>query len=253
MSFEKLTIEERVTFAKEKTKKLSEHILGVLALHETNKIIFYSDTLSKQIPNSYAAHAFNLFQRTMYDHELVLICALWDKKGLDKESIPTVIELINHPEIIDLLCFETYSQWGVDLRDVTYGQIKSTSYRDHNFRKNLSEISYGQEQSVNNRTRLKSIIEEAKTIECSDKLRDLANFRHKHIAHRLEKTWLEKQGLIPNPKYGHEDDLIDAAVNIIEDLYLSVCHTGFDIRDELRNHYRSNAEALWHNCTFHIK
>src|SRR5207344_1854080 len=50
-----------------------------------------------------AAHAFNVFQRSMYQIEIVRLCAIWDGVGLDKENIPTVVKLINDDKIIEML------------------------------------------------------------------------------------------------------------------------------------------------------
>jgi HEPN superfamily AbiU2-like protein len=66
----------------------------------------YTPTLSAQIPKSFAANAFNVFQLSMYHFEIVRLCALWDRaaeRDIDKESIPTVVELIADEKIIEEL------------------------------------------------------------------------------------------------------------------------------------------------------
>jgi hypothetical protein len=45
---------------------------------KTTRFVLYSDTLSSQIPTSFAANAFNVFQRGMHQFEIVRLCALWD-------------------------------------------------------------------------------------------------------------------------------------------------------------------------------
>jgi hypothetical protein len=42
---------------------LRRHLFQLIALHENNAIVVYSDTLALQIPRSYAANAFNVFQQ----------------------------------------------------------------------------------------------------------------------------------------------------------------------------------------------
>ena len=42
--------------------------------------------------------------------EIVRLCALWDSAELEKENIPTVIDLIDHPDVIAMLAEETASQ-----------------------------------------------------------------------------------------------------------------------------------------------
>jgi hypothetical protein len=53
--------QKRITEAKRLTKCVVDHLQYLLDIHENNAIVLYSDTLSKQIPKSYAANAFNIF------------------------------------------------------------------------------------------------------------------------------------------------------------------------------------------------
>src|ERR1700731_98620 len=99
----KLTVPERLKAAKDKTPRVLDHLLYLLALHENNAIVLYSPTLSSQIPTSYAANAFNVFQRGLHQFEIVRLCALWNRAELDKENIPTIIELIDHNDVIESL------------------------------------------------------------------------------------------------------------------------------------------------------
>src|SRR5437588_12446059 len=98
---------ERIRLAKAKMKKVIDHFLYVIELHANNSFVVFSPVLASQIPNSYAANAFNVFQRSMYQIEIVRLCALWDSVDLDKENIPTVVKLIDDDEIIEMLAEET--------------------------------------------------------------------------------------------------------------------------------------------------
>jgi hypothetical protein len=106
--FAKMAVSERVSLAKEKIRCLVDHLLYVLELHENNAIVLYSDALSTQIPTSFAANAFNVFQRGLHQFEIVRLCALWDRAELARENIPTVIELIDDDEVIEALALEEY-------------------------------------------------------------------------------------------------------------------------------------------------
>src|SRR3954470_12232173 len=109
--FAKMAVPERGSLAKEKIRRVVDHLLYVLELHENNAIVLYSSTLSAQIPTSFAANAFNVFQRGLHQFEVVRLCALWDRAELEKENIPTVIELIDHPDVIESLAQETMAHW----------------------------------------------------------------------------------------------------------------------------------------------
>src|SRR5215469_10197870 len=109
--FEQMSIRERVQTAKEKMRRVVDHLHYLFELHENNAIVLYTSTLSQQIPESFAANAFNVFQQGMHQFEIVRLCALWDSSELEKENIPTIIELIDHPNVIDTLAQETASHW----------------------------------------------------------------------------------------------------------------------------------------------
>jgi hypothetical protein len=57
---------ERLALAKARADKLVHHIASLFLMHESNAVVIYSQKLSEQIPRSYAAHAFNQFQRSMH-------------------------------------------------------------------------------------------------------------------------------------------------------------------------------------------
>ena len=60
---------------------------------------------------SRAAHAFNAFHAAQHRYELVRLCALWDSADEAKENIPTMIELIDEPAVIDVLAAAVEEQW----------------------------------------------------------------------------------------------------------------------------------------------
>ena len=47
------------------TSVLVDHLIELVAMHEANAVVLYSDKLSAQIPRSYAANAFRRFQTSM--------------------------------------------------------------------------------------------------------------------------------------------------------------------------------------------
>jgi hypothetical protein len=109
-----MPVPERIRLAKEKTRRVVDHLHYLLELHENNAIVLYSTTLSQQIPTSFAANAFRVFQQGMHQIEIVRLCALWDSTEPQKENIPTVIDLIDHPDVIETLAQETASHWRED-------------------------------------------------------------------------------------------------------------------------------------------
>ena len=101
--FESWETQKRIEEAKRLTARVVEHLQYLLDIHENNAIVLYSDVLSKQVAKSYAANAFNVFREALHQIELVRVCALWDAPVLERESIPTVIELIDDEKVLDAL------------------------------------------------------------------------------------------------------------------------------------------------------
>ena len=83
---------------------------ALLQVHEANRIIVYSDRLSTQVGRSFAANAFNSFQRSALFFELVRLCAAWDTPKEDRYSIPSAIVLV---------------AWAETERDLTGACVKS--------------------------------------------------------------------------------------------------------------------------------
>ena len=95
-----LSVDERLDLATRKTSRLIDRMLTLIQTHANNRIISYSDTLAGQIPKSHAAHAFNDFQRAMLTSEFTSLIAFWDAIDFDKDSVPTVYELLDDPCVI---------------------------------------------------------------------------------------------------------------------------------------------------------
>jgi hypothetical protein len=65
--FENTPRQERIDLAKARMPKVVDHFLYLVELHANNLYAVYTPTLSSQIPKSYAANAFLVFQRSMYN------------------------------------------------------------------------------------------------------------------------------------------------------------------------------------------
>jgi hypothetical protein len=51
--FEEMPVSERIQVAKQKTRRVVDHLHYLLELHENNAIVLYTSTLSQQIPTSF--------------------------------------------------------------------------------------------------------------------------------------------------------------------------------------------------------
>jgi hypothetical protein len=223
--FETWDTQKRVAEAKRLTERLVDHTQYLLDIHENNTIVLYSDTLSKQIPKSYAANAFNVFREAMHQIEVIRICALWDSADKDKESILTVIELIDDPKVLDALADQARA-----------GHPK--------------EI--GEQQAERGISSLKGAIKQARELRKSARLKSIRNLRDKHVAHYLTQTREEtKSGPVEQMKHGDEVPVLDATISIVEALNSWVNDVSLPLK-ESQAIDRKCAQALWQTCTFKI-
>ena len=232
--FDHMTTVERIHAAKEKTERLVDHLLYLLALHENNAIVTYSDTLSSQVTRAHAASAFKVFRAGLHQFEIVRLCALWDRAKDDKKnipteaSIPTIIELIDLPGVIDQFAKETLEQWPA------------------------TDNEFAQEQAQKARDELGKAIADVRLILKSSRLASVMNIRHKHLAHSLTETKLEKAGPFAPMKYGDERTLLFESLPIVEALHSRISGKSFAFANS-QQIARNNAEALWKRCTFDIR
>jgi AbiU2 len=249
----KLSISERIAAAKAKTERVVDHLLYVLELHENNEIIVYSPTLRSQIPTSYAANAFIVFRHGLHQFEIVRLCALWDSVELEKENIPTIIKLIDHPEVIEALAQETAAHWkgqegGILNRsdDPELSVLEVDALR-------LSNDEFGNQQAQRAREELRESIHNSRAILAAPKLASIMNLRDKYLAHSLTETRRERKvGAIDPMKYGDEREILNASLPIVQALFCWVNGKSFNFENS-REIDRKNAKALWEACTFDIK
>lgn len=188
----------------------------------------------------------------MHQFEIVRLCALWDRAELTRENIPTVIELIDHPDVIDSLVQETAAYWhdldssltnppeDQELRALAEQALKSSNQQ------------FGEEQSELARSELRKAISDSRALTASPKLSSIVNLRDKHLAHSLSETHRErKAGPLAPMKYGDERDILNSTLPIVESLYCWINGKSFSF-EQSRRIDRKNAEALWQSCTFNI-
>jgi hypothetical protein len=248
---EKLKKAERIDQAKAKMGRVLDHFLYVIELHANNSFVVYSPTLASQIPASYAAGAFNVFQRSMHQIEIVRLCALWDSADPQKENIPTVIELIDDSDIIEQLGDENLQHWSGKIGRIGNPSTDPDLAALEREAIAASERQFGSEQAAKAKRELQQAIADSRTIIASPKLASVMNIRDKHLAHSLEATRREKHGPVQPMKYGDETELLSASIPIIEWLYCWVNGKSFSIADS-QEIDQKNAEALWNGCTFKV-
>lgn len=247
LRFSSLPPSERLVLAKARADKLVQHLVPLFLMHESNAMVIYSTKLSEQIPRSYAAHAFNQFQRSMHLFELVRLCAMWDGPRDDRESIPTIIALFNEPKLIDQLVADAHDFHANEMPPDTV-DAETTSKWWKGDRKAVADVV-----AATIREKLSFAVSKAEEILDTPQLKALMDFRHSYIAHNLDipEPSGDAEGSVEKLKYGTETVILDATVVVADALHHGLNRTGFDWKRS-REMARRNAQALWDYCTFEI-
>lgn len=248
--FETWDVSKRIGEAKRLTDRLVDHAHYLLDIRENNAIVVYSDQLSKQIPRSYAANAFNVFREAMHQIEIVRLSALWDQAQIDNETILTVIELIDNDDVIKALAENARAQY-VSIPE----PMDPNEKHDGPTLEFLKEINRkrGEEHANDATAGLREAIASARAMKSSAQLRSIRNLRNKHVAHYLTQTNAEKSGEIIAPmKVGDEKPVLETSLKIIELLYCWVNGVGISFAESQKIDKKC-AEELWDACKFSIE
>jgi len=249
--FEHFTRDRRIELAKVKMEKVLDHFLYVLELHANNEFVVYGSALSRQIPPSFAANAFNVLQRGMFQIEIVRLCSLWDSPADDKENITTVIELVDDEQIIEMLAEETRGAWANQSATVFNPSTDPQLVEYERAALKTANIQFGDEQAAKARAELAKSIEEVRSIQSSARLAAVMNVRDKHLAHSLTETRREKRGPVEPMKKSDGHWLLLNSISIIETLFRWVNGKSFSIEDSVKIDY-DNADALWRDCKLNV-
>lgn len=252
MNVSNLSARDRIEKAKEVIEKLTYRIREVIELQETNELVFYGDVLSKQIPVSYAASAFNNMQQSLLRYQVIRLLAIWDKNDDNAISIPRAVKLINCQDVIDLIARDTKELHATSRPFVSgYDDLNDD---DIDEMVQASQLQFGVEQAENAQQYLKETIEGVTNAISDDVAKGLRNARD-HLSHSLSETRGEirakKSGIaVPKARLGQEKDLLEKTIKIIEELYVWVNGVSYDIQNEVTEDAKKCAEQFWRNLTF---
>lgn len=201
--------------AKRKTERLVDSVCHLIFLHEANQFIVYSERLPQQVTSKRAAAAFNIFRAASFEHELLKLCTIWDRAKRDRESIPSVIALLEKFNLGAMLAQENH----------------------------VSEVA-------NAESRLTEAKAKAKKVDDSSELASIREHRNVHIAHFLTAD-PESITKMNDARFGSEGKLLRETIEIVDALHLSLNGAGF-LWDEARADAQESSRELWSNCTFVI-
>ena len=120
-------------------------------------------------------NAFNIFREAMHQSEYVRLCALWDAATIDRESIPTAVELVDDEAVIELIL-------------------------EHQVTKAVQELhqKLGHERAEHAAVELREIIRSVRDFRKSDDVKSMRRLRDQKVAHNLvEGTVCEVETISP--------------------------------------------------------
>ncbi len=207
---------ERVARARHLVSKQIDDLRELIPISEANRFIVYSPILAAQIPQSYGANAFNVFQWSSLNYEIVRVCALWDNPRKDRASVPTVLKLVEGPACREII-----------KRDLGY----DPRYVDAQLQ------------------RLDRASEVAALVKSSRFNAALRSFRDEKVAHNLD--FGTRAPPATTLKYGYERRLLRASIAIVSNLNNAIRNSSFMFDDAIEQG-RRNAAALWNGCSFSV-
>src|SRR5262249_7016020 len=152
-------------------------------------------------------------------------------------------ELIDHPDVIEILAQETASHWqGMDGEVLNPSTDPEQRVLETQALQRINE-QFGQEQAQTARDELRKAIADSRAIIASERHASIMNLRDKHLAHSLSKTRREKKvGPLRPVKYGDEREMLEATLPIVQALYCWVNGTSRSFQNS-RETDRKNAKA----------
>lgn len=248
---DKLSLDERLRSARDRTSRLVSHVSSMFPLHEANRIIVYSGQLANQIPRSMAAQAFHQLQQSMLFSEVVRLMAIWDVYGEDRDSIPSVISLINHPEILARVIEEDRQyHLNVGYTDLTPSDDPEIEAMKAQWWE-ADRQSTAETETRKTRRRLSAAVGRTVKIMASEELEALKRFRDRFIAHNLIEPASDSEQAASErrARYGDERKLLEKSQMIVHWLHLALNGTSFHW-DDARASARRSAGEFWGQLRF---
>ncbi len=232
-------------------ERLVDNFCHCIALNEANKIVVYSNVLSQQIPPSYAAHAFNVLQGSLHRFEILRLCTLWDTAAADRESIPSVVALIDSPEVLAAILVSRKNDRRGNANFRVPEGLEDAEVLDLNNRAKRIELRFSARLARRAVKRVQMAIRLSRRVQGCSRFQAIMDTRHHQIAHSL-KPGTKKKAPNRKMKYGDELALFSITQMIIDWLNIGVRGSGFDW-DSAKEISARNAIAFWGGVSIKVQ
>jgi hypothetical protein len=238
---------QRLEMAKQKLERMSKLLGSILQIDIINDDLCYSDTLSKQIPVSRAAHTFNAIRHSMFAFSIVRVCSIWEKPDLSACNFPTIHRLLDDDLVFDLIEAEVRENHRIQ----NQGFYAETNFPEPVLAQWRSSDEARLQTDIGDmRRNLRRCLRYIAALESREKLTSLRNERHKNIAHNLDQTREEAKAKIEKMRYGDEKYFLRKALFLFEWLYLYVNHTSFSLQRDSREILTTQSQEFFEAISF---
>jgi hypothetical protein len=205
--------------------------------------------VNRQIPRSFAANAFNLMTDAIFRTEVIRLCTFWDRASEDRESIPTILALVEDKAEQRVLADQAYRVYS-DMEPSFLGDPDAETLR---IMKEVAEKDR-QRMACENLRSFVSDMRIARTkageVLAGKELSGLKALRNNHFAHSLKPSKNATEAM-KEARYGHEGTVFQATLEIVDRLHKAINQTNFHFKDSREMAVR-DADELWSNCHFSI-
>lgn len=227
----KRNVNDRIKFAQEKLDRIIDRVLSGLVMRESNRELL-KGKLSGQIPLSRAASCYKALIESQLKYETLLLSTLWDSSSENRNSIPSVLELVDDAGVKVQLRKNAEEQYLV---------------ADPNG--NLTDYynSRRQEEAAAFDTRIGDASNIATAIQLRTEFHNLRNFRNFEIAHSLEAA----TPVVDRSKIPLAEPFWDQTIECVKCLNGAIRLSDFDFDGSKAMHSLSAVE-FWQGLDFKI-
>lgn len=213
-----MSANDRLELAREKANKLVDHCIELERIHANNRHLIFRDVFAGNLSHTFAGNAYESLRLTSFSFEVVRLMALWDKPAANVFSIPEVVALIDHPDVIGAARRDCVAQYS------------------HPYESFASEAALRFDLNVRRVRKL------AEAIPKSHRFKTLKKHRNKFYAHNLDDPAVA-------PKFGYERKLLWSSEKIVNALRGALSSAGLDF-PATRELCRRHANEFWQGVSW---
>ncbi len=229
---------QRIDLAIDKLKVIKGNARAAIHQHQNVAIFVFGKDFDAKVPSSIARNTFLLTQVSLIKMLILQVCGMWDASDTNRDSLPTVRELLKDPSTLAQL-ERRLLQRGQNARHIVPIANNEWMIKESD-RNNIAVVA-------DRMKRLPAALHAVDKIANDPLLKSLREYRNASIAHSLSTMTRKEQ----DPLFGDAGRLLDKTTPIIEELLECVDATWHRFSADHDKCARM-AKALWTNCEFDV-